>query len=164
MEVTPQTEFESTWTLWYHHQKNNWKLQSYKKIYTIKTIEDFWKLFNNWNKIGGILNQHYFLMRDDIGPIWEDNNNKNGGCWSYKKQNGDIFDLWTDLSVYMLGENLSSNPKSINGISVCLKNDGYSVIKIWNKSSLDNSLSNLNHEILKKWGMDLMYMAHIPEK
>lgn len=157
-------EFENSWNLWYHHQRNNWKLHSYKKIYTIKTIIEFWELYNNWNKIGGILNQHYFLMKNDITPIWEDPNNATGGCWSYKKPNFDIQELWTDLSMCLIGETLSSNPDNINGISVCLKNDGYSVIKIWNRDSKDNSLVNLNHDILKKWGTDLIYMAHIPEK
>jgi translation initiation factor 4E len=157
-------ELESTWTLWYHHQKNNWKLSSFKKIYTVSTVKDFWELFNNFDKIGGVLNQNYYLMRGNISPIWEDEQNKKGGCWSYRKCNSQIEELWTDLSVHMIGETLSINDMTINGLSVCLKKDDNSVIKIWNKCSDENSLTNLNHDVLKKWGMDIIYMAHMPEK
>ena len=43
------------------------------------------------------------------------------------------------------------------------KKNNYSVVKIWNKNSKDNSLSLLNENILKKWGMDIIYIAHIAE-
>ena len=61
----------------------------------------------------------------------------------------------------------SENPitlESITGLSICLKKNNYCVIKIWNKNSKDNSLSLINESILKKWGMDIIYIAHIPEQ
>ena len=30
-EVECVNKLESKWNIWYHHQKNNWKLDSYKK-------------------------------------------------------------------------------------------------------------------------------------
>ena len=32
-EITNTHKLNSYWNIWYHHQKNNWKLDSYKKIY-----------------------------------------------------------------------------------------------------------------------------------
>ena len=51
--------FKNEWNLWYHHQKDNWSLDGYRKLYTIKNISDFWNLYNNWDKIGGIRNKHF---------------------------------------------------------------------------------------------------------
>ena len=29
-----------TWNLWYHHEKDNWKVTGYRQFYTIKTISN----------------------------------------------------------------------------------------------------------------------------
>ena len=157
------TKLPREWCLWYHHDKDNWKILGFKNIYTMSTIYDFWQLYNNWEKIGGINQKHYFFMEKDILPIWEDPNNKKGGCWSYKIHENQAQELWDDLSTYLVTEKLSKKLNDITGISICLKKNNYSVIKIWIRNSKDNSLVLLNETILKKWGMDVIYIAHIPE-
>ena len=161
MEIT--TTLKNNWVLWYHHEKDNWKLSGYKQIYQIKTIQDFWQLYNNLDKLGGITFKHFFLMKNNISPIWEDPININGGCWSFKIQEDNVEELWEDLSTYLVTEKLSKMQHDITGLSICLKKNNYSVIKIWNKNSKENSLALLNETILKKWGMDIIYIAHIPE-
>lgn len=162
--ITLKTKLLREWALWYHHDKDNWKVSDFKKIYNITTIEDYWQLYNNWYKINDGINQkHFFLMQKGISPVWEDPENKKGGCWSFKIHANQAQDLWDDLSNYMVTENLSSKLNSITGLSICLKKNNYSVVKIWNKNSKDNSLSLLNESILKKWGMDIIYIAHIAE-
>mgnify|MGYP003351864353 CR=1 FL=1 len=47
----------------------------------INTVEDFIGLFNNFNSF---IKGMFFFMRKDIFPQWEDENNINGGYWSYK--------------------------------------------------------------------------------
>jgi len=157
------TKLQREWCLWYHYDKDNWKISGFKNVYTISTIYDFWQLYNNWDKLGSINQKHFFLMEKDILPIWEDSNNKKGGCWSYKIHENQAQELWDDLSVYLVTEQLSKKLNDITGISICLKKNNYSVIKIWNRNSKDNSLVLLNETILKKWGMDVIYIAHIPE-
>jgi L-rhamnose mutarotase len=53
-------------------------------------------------------------------------------------------------------------PEEIVGLSICLKKNSNTVVKIWNKKSKNNSLKLINEEILKKWGMDIIYIAHMP--
>jgi hypothetical protein len=149
--------------LWYHHEKDNWKLSGYKKIYEINNSTDFWKLYNNWDKIKGINYKHYFLMKNNIIPIWEDEQNIKGGCWSFKINEEQTFDLWYDLSIYLACNQLLTNQDDIVGISSCLKKNNNSVIKIWNKNSKNSSLNNINKDIIKKWGTDIIYIAHMPE-
>lgn len=151
------------WIMWYHHSRNNWKIDGYKKIFIINTIKDFWDLHNNIEKIGGINNMHFFLMRENVEPIWEHPGNKTGGCWSFKIPSEQAFDLWQKLGVYMIGETMSSLPLLINGISICLKNPATSVIKIWNNNSKYNSINLLPHNIIDEYGYNIIYKAHIPE-
>ena len=151
------------WSLWYHHEKDNWKISGYKKIYDICNSTNFWKLQNNWDKIKGINYKHYFLMKNNIVPIWEDEQNINGGCWSFKVNEEQTLNLWIDLSVYLVCEQLLNNNDDIVGISTCLKKNNNSVIKIWNKNSKNSSLNNINKDIIKKWGTDIIYIAHMPE-
>ena len=158
------TKLNYNWNIWYHHEKDNWKLSGYKKIYQISTIGNFWQFYNNWDKVGGVTNKHFFLMRDDVTPIWEYPKNINGGCWSFKIQEDKADELWEDLSSYLVCNQLCpSIPDEIMGLSVCLKKNNNTVVKIWNKNSKHNSLKLINETILKKWGMDIIYIAHMPE-
>ena len=161
--LTPETNLPREWCLWIHQDKDNWKISGFKNVYTIISINDFWQLYTNWDKIGTINQRHYFLMEKGITPIWEDDNNKKGGCWSYKVHENQAQELWDDLSTYLVNEKLSQMQHDITGLSICLKKNNYSVIKIWNRNSKENSLALLNETILKKWGMDIIYIAHIPE-
>lgn len=151
------------WSLWYHHEKDNWKISGYKKVYDVCNSTDFWKLHNNWDKIKGINYKHYFFMRDGIIPIWEDQQNINGGCWSFKVNEDQTLNLWTDLAVYLVTDQLLNDKQDVVGISSCLKKNNNSVVKIWNKNSKNSSLNNINKDIIKKWGTDIIYIAHMPE-
>ena len=162
-EYSENTKLNDKWILWYHHEKNNWKISGYRKIYKIETIKDFWELYNNFDRIGGINNQHFFLMREGIEPVWEDEKNKKGGCWSFKKMDNESAKLWEDLSVRIIGEKLLENNSDLNGLSICLKRQLNSVIKIWNNNSKNNQINLLNKEILDRYGKDILYIAHIPE-
>ena len=158
------TKLKYTWNIWYHHEKDNWTISGYKQIYKIKTIEDFWKFYNNWDKIGGVTSKHFFLMREDVQPIWEDTKNINGGCWSFKINEEQAEQLWEDLSIYLVCNQLCPDTfNEIMGLSICLKKNSNTVIKIWNKDSKNNSLKLINKNILKKWGMDIIYIAHMPD-
>lgn len=155
---------KNKWNLWYHSQKDNWTIDGYRKIYSIENVNQFWKLYNNWNKLGGVNSKHFFLMKNDITPIWEDVNNINGGCWSYKINQNQVDELWEDLSSYLVTENITSEENLVLGLSICLKKNNNSVIKIWNNDSTKTSLSLLNENILKKWSTDVIYIAHMTDK
>ena len=59
MEIETDS-FKNSWNLWYHSKKDNWTISGYEKIYTINKISDYWKLYNNWDKLGGVNNKHFF--------------------------------------------------------------------------------------------------------
>jgi len=158
------TKLNNTWKLLYHYDKNNWKLSGYKSIYIITSPLDFWRLYNNWDKLGGITNKHFFLMKNEVPPIWEDSLNINGGCWSFKTNIEQAPELWKELSIYLVCDIICSDIKvEIMGLSICLKKNNNCIIKIWNNNSKHNSLQLLNENILNKWGTDIIYIAHMSE-
>ena len=102
-----ESKFDNEWNIWYHNSKEDWSINGYKKLYNIANIKDYWKLYNNWDELGTINSKHFFIMKDNITPIWEDKNNKEGGCWSIKIPVEKSFELWIKLSMYIIGETLT---------------------------------------------------------
>lgn len=152
----------SKWTYWYHSTTDyNWKRDSYKKIYTICTLSDFWKI-NNFFDTQKLLHGYLFIMKDKIMPIWEDKENKNGGCWSFKIKENYGYEFYLNLSALLIGGTLTrstNDNKYINGISVSYKNKFF-YIKIWIKSKnmkkfslFSKSFQNIEkkYSILKLW-------------
>ena len=111
---------------------NDWSINSYKKIYTFNTIEKAACLIENLNS-EIIEKTMIFLMKNDIKPIWEVEENKRGGCFSYKITTCYIYELWKKMSYMLIGNSLIDDDiivKNINGISISPKKN-YCILKIW---------------------------------
>ena len=126
----------NSWTCWIHLQSDtNWEISSYKKIVKFDTLEDSIRLIENLSfKI--ITQSMVFLMREDILPIWENPDNKNGGSFSYKISNCLIENVWKKLCYYLIGNSLYHDEivlKNINGISISPKKN-FCIIKFWLKN------------------------------
>ena len=87
-------KLHNKWTLWTHlPHDTDWSLKSYKKLYTFGTVEEALALYHNIpDKL--IVNCMLFLMRDGIKPMWEDQKNREGGCFSYKIANKSVLSIW----------------------------------------------------------------------
>ena len=110
--------YSCNWILWSHLPNDDWSFDSYKNIITIKSVEDALNLFENFPE-NLIKNSMLFLMREGVKPLWEDELNKNGGCFSYKVNNKLVNDLFKKMAYVLMGENLASPEisKSINAVS-----------------------------------------------
>ena len=148
--------------LWYHGiTEKNWDKDSYIKIGIIHSIKEFWTYYNNINTF---LKGIFFLMKEDILPIWEVPDNINGGYWSFRVDRDKVDEIWTKLSIQLITENIcnSSSSKSelqqtdqqteqsnkiikhdINGISISPKAVN-AVIKIWNNDSSYCKIEDIN--------------------
>jgi hypothetical protein len=98
-------------------------------------------------------------MRSGISPVWESDDNRNGGecsiCINADKGN----DLLSLLSMLVMSEYLVDNPNIINGISIVTKKitthddpegSNLSYIKIWTRTKfkeirgiIDKNISNI---------------------
>lgn len=139
-------KLNSKWVLWYHDPENsNWDFKSYEKIYLFDTIEQFWSL-HNYIQNDLLYSGMFFIMKENINPMWEDNNNINGGCWSWKILKKNSYNAWLNLSASLIGETLSSENSFINGISISPKK-GFCIIKIWNNDTKKNNIKNIKRDI-----------------
>jgi len=126
-------DLDNNYTLWMHMlYDNDWSINSYKKIYTFNTIEKAACLIENLNS-EIIEKTMIFLMKNDIKPIWEVEENKRGGCFSYKITTCYIYELWKKMSYMLIGNSMIDDDvivKNINGISISPKKN-YCIFKIW---------------------------------
>ena len=131
-------ELESKWTLYSNFSNDTkWDETSYKKICDISNVEEAIVLF------GLITNDlfqsvMFFLMRDDIKPMWEVEENANGGAFSFKVSTENIQKTWTNMCFQCIGETLIdtnniSEKKYVNGISFSPKKC-FGILKIWTKN------------------------------
>ncbi len=154
--MSENKSFENSWSVWYHSNSvRDWSLKSYNKLHVIKTLGDFWAFFNNLPTLD---NGMFFVMREDILPIWEAKENKNGGAWAIHVSPKRVKEYFINLTAEMMvNELVSSEQNSICGLSVSPKFQGFS-IKIWNN---DVSKSDMT-EFVSKQIVDsgLNYMKH----
>ena len=151
------------YVLWCHDIHNNdWSLQGYQNLCTITNVSEFWKLFNNLNKLGYKFN-NFFLMKEGIDPTWEHERNRHGGICSLKSDIIDSLAIYEELCSYMVCNHLTDSPSDINGISFSPKNN-WAIIKIWNANKVNDLSVTLNTELLEKYSENsIKYKENNPE-
>jgi len=136
------------WVLWAHLPHDiDWSLNSYIKIMEIKTVEDIVSICSAMpDKM--IRNCMLFLMRKGINPTWEDEHNRDGGCFSYKVKNQEVPNIWRNISYQVVGESMTSNKsflENISGITISPKKL-FCIIKIWMKTTKYQNPKTINME------------------
>lgn len=147
--------FACPWNVWVHPNSNSsWDESSYKHIYTINSVGSFHRFFNHFH----ILNKEqyqYFIMRDQIKPIWEDNENRHGGICSCKLDQFYIKNKHIDIAVHAMlsmclmamNETFINTTNQINGFSYSIKTRS-AFIKIWYKHHDDKNDKNIFTDLL----------------
>jgi hypothetical protein len=122
-----------TWNVWGHFpQDSNWSAESYVPIYKLNTVESAIALMNTFPE-ESVKNNMFFMMKDGILPMWEDEKNIHGGSFSFKIPDKDIYRVWKELTYTIVGETISLNQQfvsNVNGITISPKRC-FSIVKIW---------------------------------
>lgn len=155
-----EMKLNTSWTVWIHENDNqDWSLSSYKSIYEINSIGSMWRflwVLDNLNKNV----RQYYIMRNGITPIWEDNNNKQGAICSIMIDNmnrssrhtrGDLgVDAFSAICILVMNESFVKNNQDINGLCYSIKSRSV-LIKLWIKDyeSNANFIDKLPITILK---------------
>lgn len=130
------------WDFYVHYSDNkNWDLDSYIHVGCINTLSQA-ILFEEQLSSKMIQNCMSFIMKKGINPTWEDPENINGGCFSYKINNKVLYKVFKIVYFSLITNNLSSNKElcnNINGITISPKNTqtpkkNFSILKIWMKT------------------------------
>jgi len=160
-------KLNSVWCFWYHLDLTCWTANSFKLLAKIETVEDFWQMVETLQN-NQIIIEHIYFMRDGIMPMWEDDHNRNGGCWSLKVDIKDSYLTLVKILIYLIGENiLYKDGKNISdemtGISLCQKNNYNCVLQLWTSNSKNNKINYLKKEITDAHGYEVIFKSHIAE-
>jgi hypothetical protein len=158
-------KLNDTWNLWTHlPHDNDWTINSYKKIYTFNYVEETIAVIETLPDIL-VKNCMLFIMRTGITPVWEDPQNRNGGCFSYKIGNKHVYEVWKKLSYLLVGETISSQlsfVNCINGITISPKKN-FCIIKIWMKNCSNQDSTIITKEINEISSYGCLFKKHVPE-
>jgi hypothetical protein len=153
------------WDLYYHlPYDKSWDISSYKKI--MENIDSVEKLIAINESLPELVIKHcmLFVMKAGITPMWEDPKNRNGGCFSFKVINKQVYGVWKSLFYAICGETLCVDKKYnsvINGITISPKKN-FCIIKIWLENcSIQDSKIIIDIPNLVKDGC--LFKKHEPE-
>jgi len=162
IENSDELKLNTKWKLWYHSPENKkWDIESYILIKEINDVTEFWNIYTNLIP-SQVQYGMFFLMRDDILPIWEDVRNINGGCWSFKVSKKDTYNAWIELCMAAVGEKITPDINktfTINGVTISPKKN-FSIIKIWNSDKDISDISVISDKIPNIILSDSLYNAH----
>ena len=142
---------ESKWTIWYHLPNDtNWSINSYTKLFDYNTVEKCVALNSLiYEKL--LLECMFFIMKDNIPPVWEAPENINGGCFSFKIQNKHVPNIWKTLIYSTAGNTLFKNDDAmsyVNGITISPKKF-FCIIKIWMGSDKYSDTDLFDNNIIR---------------
>ena len=156
---------KNKWVLWAHlPHDTDWSLSSYKTIYKLSTVEETIAISETLPEIL-VKNCMLFIMKDGINPIWEDKQNRDGGCFSYKVSNKSVYSVWKDLTYVLVGESLSGSDAFVNnvtGITISPKKN-FCIIKIWMKSCDHQNPALIIQNIPGISSQGCLFKKHLPE-
>jgi hypothetical protein len=153
------------WTMWAHLPHDiDWSIDSYKKIYNIESVEGAIAITETLPEVL-VKNCMLFIMREGIKPIWEDPKNRNGGCFSYKIANKNVYEVWRDISFALVGGSISTQTSfvsNVTGITISPKKN-FCIIKIWMSTCTNQNPSIVTADVKGLTAQGCLFKKHAPE-
>jgi hypothetical protein len=143
-QISINTQIQK-YNVWFHDANEpDFSLDKFYKISDISNIEEYiiinQLLKDNYKML---LNGMFFIMKDNIKPVWNDDANRNGGCISWKIEKYNSIDYWENLLMLLITNNLPEelNKYKINGISINPKKN-CNIIKLWLSNDIEGNILN----------------------
>ena len=141
-------DLNTKWVLWYHSLKNTaWNKSSYTKFYTFTNLIDY-SIFEETVQTNHLQNGMFFLMRDGIFPNWEDPDNSEGCCISFKIPGQTIKEEFCKILLHCITEDILIDPdksEELNGFSIAPKKE-FNIAKLWMRNK-QGKYTNLMKEV-----------------
>jgi len=153
-ELLVKHPLQSRWVLWYLKADRNkdWE-DCLKEVTTFDTVEDFWALYNHIQVASGLnWGSDYYLFKEGVKPMWEDEHNVKGGRWLVvvdKQRRADLLDhYWLELLMAIIGEQFEEHGEQICGAVVNVRQKGDKV-SLWTRDALKDDVNRRIGQILK---------------
>jgi len=73
------------------------------------------------------------MFKDSIRPVWEDEENKQGGKWIIRLKKGVIDRYWDDMLLAVVGDQFAEAGEEVCGMVVSVRS-GEDVFSVWTKN------------------------------
>lgn len=163
-----ETDFHklnNEWVLWAHLPHNtDWSPKSYIKVCIMSSVEETIAIMSILPK-ELVQNCMLFLMKKGVTPMWEDVQNRNGGCFSYKVPNKVVSDVWKEMSYAVTGGTISETKQfvsSITGFTTSPKRE-FCIFKLWTSNCANQNPMIVTNEINGIKPQGCIFKKHSPE-
>jgi hypothetical protein len=158
-------KLSQNWTLWAHLPHNtDWSIKSYIPISTFTNVEETIAVTETLPPVL-VENCMLFIMREGIKPTWEDPKNRNGGCFSYKVLNKNVYKVWKDLTYVVIGGSISKQSgfvSCVTGITISPKKN-FCIIKIWMSDCNNQNPAIVTNDVKGITPVGCLFKKHTPE-
>ncbi|PGH11283.1 hypothetical protein AJ80_07182 [Polytolypa hystricis UAMH7299] len=151
------------WAVWYEKHSESSSANFDDRLYLlyedIADIATFYRVYNNypWEKVK--LRDTVHIFRKGTKPIWEDPENVNGGCWTFRVPKAKSQSFFHEIAILCLANEfqaaLEAEHDHVLGISTSVRFNS-DVISVWNKSgSNPKAIKALEDTIIQRLSPDL---------
>ncbi|CAE1245191.1 EIF4E [Acanthosepion pharaonis] len=118
------------WGLWFYKvdKAKTWA-SNLKLVTSFDTVEDFWSLYNHVQRASKLPpGCDYSMFKDGIQPMWEDEQNKQGGRWvinlNKQQRHLELDNFWQETLLCLIGEAFDDSSFNVCGAVVSIRNKG----------------------------------------
>lgn len=154
-----ENALESPYTFWFTQRGRGAKNksnhagdfeQNIRYVASVSSVEQFWRVYTYLvqpHELNGRCDIH--LFRFGIRPMWEDENNKEGGKWIVRLRKGFATRCWENLILAMLGEQFMVG-QEICGAVISVRYHTEDIVSIWNRNAKSQGVINQIRDIMKR--------------
>ncbi|CAI4223287.1 unnamed protein product [Auanema sp. JU1783] len=153
-ELLIKHPLQSRWALWYlkNDRNKDWE-ECLKMVSVFESVEDFWALYNHIQTASGLnWGSDYYLFKEGIKPMWEDESNVKGGRWLVvvdKQRRAQLLDhYWMELLMAIIGEQFEDLGEYICGAVVNVRQKGDKV-SLWTRDATRDDVNTRIGYVLK---------------
>jgi hypothetical protein len=150
-----------TWTLYEHPPgTKSWTLESYKRLGVFTKADEIAALIaaitRDCDRVTGA---YLCLMRGSIPPIYESDENKEGGAFTMRIPTENASKIWANMIAHLVAEELFVPGETVvpSGMIISPKR-GNIIIQIWTPSKMDSTA--ITPVITNMLSSDVMYRSH----
>ncbi|KAK3945177.1 translation initiation factor eIF 4e-like domain-containing protein [Diplogelasinospora grovesii] len=136
----PTHQLRNNWVFWFRPpiSKANGFIEYEKTLHPIaacESAEDFFTVYQHLKRPSALpLVSDYHLFKKGIRPIWEDEENKNGGKWIVRLRKGVADRYWEDLLFAIIGDQFGEASEEVCGAVLSVRN-GEDILSIWARAN-----------------------------
>jgi len=120
-------QLQNPWKFWYfeNNKDRTWE-DNLRVVSSFHTVEDFWGVYNHIKSASELKSgSSYFVFKDGIKPMWEDDKNRQGGRWliNFDKRSArfNLDTLWLETLLCLIGEAFDEDGDDICGAVVDIR-------------------------------------------